>query len=95
MRIGYKLFLVCCMSICLIACSRITEENFTKVKAGMTMEEVKAILGTPSSAESVDIAGVSGTSAVWKDSQAEIDIQFLNNKVTIKTFSKLDPQKTD
>lgn len=54
----------------------------------MTMKEVIAILGEPTSSESISIAGISGTSAVWQDRYSEIDIQFLNDKVTVKTFGK-------
>lgn len=56
------------------------------------MQEVVALLGEPTSAESINIAGISGTSAVWKDNNAEIDIQFLNDRVTVKAFSKPDDQ---
>ena len=55
----------------------------------MTMQEVTAILGKPTSSESLSIAGVSGASAVWKDKQNEIDIQFLNDRMTVKTFGKV------
>jgi hypothetical protein len=52
------------------------------------MKEVISILGEPTNSESITIAGISGTSAVWKDKDAEIDIQFLNDRVTVKSFSK-------
>lgn len=72
----------------LIACSKITQTNFDKIKPNMTTQEVIAILGEPTNSESINIAGISGTSAVWKDKNAEIDIQFLNDRVTVKAFSK-------
>lgn len=56
----------------------------------MKMQEVVAILGEPTSSNSVNIAGVSGTASQWKTNEAEIDIQFLNDKVIAKTFSKSD-----
>ena len=76
------------MSLALLACSKVTQENFNKIKTNMTMKEVISILGEPTSSDSVNIAGISGTSAIWKEKEAEIDIQFLNDKVTVKTFSK-------
>jgi hypothetical protein len=72
----------------LFACSKITLSNFDKIKPNMTMKEVVAILGEPTNSESVTIVGVSGTSAIWKNTNAEIDIQFLNGRVLVKTFSK-------
>ncbi|MBX3708558.1 MAG: outer membrane protein assembly factor BamE [Gammaproteobacteria bacterium] len=83
-----RLLLTTCLCLLILACSKLTQENFDKIKPEMTMQEVIAILGEPTSAESINIAGISGTSAVWKDNYAEIDIQFLNDKVTVKAFSK-------
>jgi hypothetical protein len=81
------LSIVLCLS--LVACgSKLTQENFDKVKAGMTMEEVKAILGEPSETNSVGLGPLSGTSATWKDEKATISIQFVNNKVTMRNFNK-------
>jgi len=81
----------CCIT--LLACSKVSQTNFEKIKNDMAMKEVIAILGEPTSAESVNIMGISGTSAVWKDSHAEIDIQFLNERVAVKAFSRLDEKE--
>ena len=51
------------------------------------MTSVISILGEPSTSESFNIAGISGTSASWKNNHAVITIQFLNDKVQIKAFS--------
>ncbi len=53
------------------------------------MKEVIAILGEPTNSDSMTIAGISGTSVTWKDKNAEIDIQLLNDKVIVKAFSKI------
>jgi hypothetical protein len=78
-------------SVCafLFACSKYSQQNFDKIKTNMSMKEVISILGEPTNSESVNIMGISGTSAVWKDKNAEIDIQFLNGVVAVKAFSKL------
>lgn len=76
------------MIFLLVACNRLTQENFDKVKNEMTRKEVIAILGEPTSSDSVNVVGFSGTASVWKDRNAEIDIQFLNDKVIAKSFSK-------
>ncbi len=78
-----------CFCVLLVACSKITQQNFDQIKNNMTMKEVIALLGEPTSSESINIAGISGTSAVWKDENAEIDIQFLNDRVAVKAYSKL------
>jgi hypothetical protein len=84
----FKILFLMVICFLLFACSRITQENFEKIKPGMTSKEVMAILGEPTSSDSVNIAGVSGTASIWKDRHAEIDIQFLNDKVLVKFFNK-------
>ena len=73
----------------LFACSKISQKNFEKIENNMTMAQVVAILGEPTNTENISVAGISGTSAVWKnDANGEIDIQFLNNRVIVKAYSK-------
>lgn len=88
----FKLLSVLFLSLFLFGCdSKITEENFKKIENGMTMEQVKTILGEPSNSNSLGVGGlISGTSATWKDDKtgATIDIQFLNDKVKLSTFKK-------
>ncbi len=75
---------------CLTACSgtKINQENFDKIKTGMTMAEVKAILGEPADSSSIGAAGISGGSAVWKAEGIAINIQLVNGKVIAKEFLK-------
>lgn len=78
----------------LTACgSKISQQNFEKIQPGMTMQQVVNILGEPSNVESFDIAGLSGSSASWRDKNSLITIQFLNNQVKIKTFGKSSEQE--
>ena len=74
----------------LMACSgaRINQENFDKIKTGMTLAEVKAILGEPADSSSIDLAVVSGATAMWKGEGITINIQFMNGKVIAKEFLK-------
>lgn len=83
-----KTILVLSISLTLIACSKVTQANFDKIKSNMSMNEVIAILGNPTTSEDLAIGDLSGTSATWKDNKAEIDIQFLNDRVTVKSFNK-------
>jgi len=71
-----------------VSCSRVNQKNFDKVQSNMTMQEVVSILGEPSTSNSINIAGISGTAATWKHGDTEINVQFLNNKVAIKFFNK-------
>lgn len=82
-----------CISI--IACTRLTQENFDKVKQNMTTKEVIAILGEPTRSDSINLMGLSGTLSTWKDANAEINIQFLNDKVFAKSYTKSKNESQD
>ncbi len=76
--------------LCLMACSgaKINQENFDKIKTGMTLAEVKAILGEPADSSSIDVTVISGTTAMWKGEGITINIQFMNGKVVAKELLK-------
>jgi hypothetical protein len=75
-------------ALLIAGCSRVTQENFLKVRDGMTEEEVIALLGRPTESNSVNLLGVSGTSSRWVAGDAVIAIQFVNGKVAFKSFDK-------
>jgi hypothetical protein len=85
-----KLILIIGLSTLLWGClSKINQTNYEKIQTGMTMEEVKKILGEPT--ESKTAGGgdlLSGTSAIWQDDGTTIDIKFINGKVKFKTFNE-------
>ncbi|MEM7016340.1 MAG: DUF3862 domain-containing protein [Pseudomonadota bacterium] len=72
----------------LAACSKINQDNYNKVENGMTMEQVVAILGEPTEKSGGSIGGLSGSSATWKGEDMTISIQFVNDKVQLKSSSE-------
>jgi outer membrane protein assembly factor BamE (lipoprotein component of BamABCDE complex) len=82
------LTMVVCMSLASCAGSKISQENFEKIKTGMPLSQVIAILGEPTESSSVDVAVFSGTVSKWKAGDVTITIQFVNNKVVAKQLSK-------
>jgi len=70
------------------ACSRVTQENFLKLREGMTEEEVISLLGRPTESNSVNLLGVSGTASRWVGRDAVIAVRFVNGKVAFKSFDK-------
>ncbi len=72
----------------LVACSKVTQENFARVQDGMPEQEVIALLGKPTESSSVNILGVSGTSSRWVAGDAVVTVRFVNGKVALKTFDK-------
>lgn len=68
------------VSICLLAaCSKVTVENYAKLKAGMEYKEVTGILGSPARCD--DIAGFK--SCTWGDAKSHVTIQFVGDKVIL------------
>ena len=70
------------------ACSKVTQENFSKIQDGMSEQEVAAILGSPTESSSTSILGISGTSSEWTASDSVITIRFVNGKVALRSFDK-------
>ena len=71
------------------ACSKINEENFGKVREGMSEQEVLSVLGTPTESSSVSVLGLSGTASKWVAKDAVITVQFVNGKVRGKSFDRV------
>ena len=68
------------VSICLLAaCSKITAENYAKLKAGMEYKEVTGILGGPDRCD--DITGFK--SCTWGDAKSHVTVRFAGDKVIL------------
>ncbi|BCR06198.1 hypothetical protein DESUT3_32670 [Desulfuromonas versatilis] len=69
----------------LIGCSRLTVENFKKIKTGAEYDEVVQILGRPDSCSEALFV----RSCVWGDEQKNITVGFMNDKVIIATSNNI------
>jgi outer membrane protein assembly factor BamE (lipoprotein component of BamABCDE complex) len=77
------------LAVTLAGCEpRVSQASFEKIQSGMKEAEVREILGEPSETSSFGVGPFSGTSSVWKSKRGIVTIQFVNGKVTLKTFSK-------
>jgi hypothetical protein len=61
------------------ACSRLTAENYARLKVGMTYQEVTAILGSPAGCS--DTAGF--RTCKWGDDRSSITIRFAADKAVL------------
>lgn len=75
--------------------SKLSEENFDRIENGMSQQEVIAILGEPSETSNLQLGNLSGTSAVWEDDRTRITIQFINEKVKVKQFTRSENSPTE
>ncbi|MDO9320235.1 MAG: hypothetical protein Q7U01_01215 [Pseudomonas sp.] len=67
------------MILLLGACSKVSEENYAKLSAGMDKAEVQALLGAPT-----ECAGALGmSSCTWGDEKSSISVQFASDKVLL------------
>jgi hypothetical protein len=69
----------------LLACSKLTQENYNKITTGMTYDEVVAVLGTPAKCD--DVMGV--RSCKWGDETRSVNVSFLGGKVLLYASSNL------
>jgi hypothetical protein len=77
-------------SVCLVlsGCDKVTPENYSKIKEGMTVSQVEDILGPGT--ENVGAAGAIGDLAgsvrvmTWGDDKKSITVTFVNDKVVAK-----------
>ncbi len=83
-RAGLVMFLVLALSAC---GSKLTDENLAKVKNGMSSQQVKSILGKPTRSDTAKILGLEGTTYYYETGDADVQISFLNDEVTVKLGS--------
>lgn len=76
------------VALVLAACSKVTQENFAKVREGMSEKEVHEILGNPTESSTTSVLGISGTSSKWTSGDAVINIRFVNGQVALASFDK-------
>jgi hypothetical protein len=69
-------------------CSKINQDNFARIRDGMSEQEVHALLGSPTESSSRSVLGLSGTPSKWVAQDAVITVQFVNGKVLLKSFDK-------
>lgn len=72
----------------LTACaSKVTANNYKKIKVNMTPAQVQAILGSPDETSGTGFGTLSGLVEVWKHDGTRISVTFANNKMVVKNLS--------
>ncbi len=76
---SFRTLAVVAFCVVLAACSKINQENYSKLKAGMSKAEVEAILG-----KLTECSGALGmSSCTWGDEKAFISVQYAADKALL------------
>lgn len=69
------------LGVCLlvVACTRITQENYSKIKVGMDHNAVEALIGKPTECS----AALGVSSCKWVDGVSSISVQYAGDRVAI------------
>ena len=81
-------FAVLAAALLVAACSKVTQENYAKIRDGMSEKEVHEILGSPTESSTTSVLGISGTSSKWVSGDTVIAIRFVNGQVALSSFDK-------
>ena len=80
-------FLALFFLLVLAACSKATQDNYNKIEADMSREQVHSILGKPDEVNSNSIGSLSFSSENWKGREHTVSIQYANGRVKLKSIS--------
>lgn len=81
MALRVRLLALVIAALVTAGCSKLTPENYAKLKAGLSYEEVKAILGNPTRCD--DLMGFK--SCRWGDDSRNITVRFAGDQVLLYT----------
>lgn len=80
-----RFILAVILAALLSGCSKLTQENYDKLKMGMEYKEVVSILGKPDNCSDTLIA----RSCMWGNEQKNITVSFIGDKVIIYTSKSI------
>ena len=81
-----KLLLVVTLLCFVAGCSKLTQENYRKLKVGQTYDEVVAILGKPDKCSDAMFV----KSCVWGNDNKNISVNFMGEKVLLTTSNNIN-----
>lgn len=93
-RLASSAMLVVAM-LWLAACARVTPENYNKLQAGMTREEVYAILGKPDDVGGGGFGKLEMSTETWRGRSHTVSITFGNGKLVLKAIGDTSKQQPE
>lgn len=79
MKILTRLLCAAALGLVAAACSKVTVENYDKIKVGMTYGEVKQLLGAPNQCSDV----MTVKSCTWGDEKRHVQVSFVADQVVL------------
>lgn len=70
------------LTFAFLGCSKITPENYEKIKVGMTYEQVTAVIGQPDKCD----AALGAKNCIWGNEKKNITVKFIADKVVLPTM---------
>lgn len=72
-------------AVLLFGCSKLTKENYDKLKTGLAYQEVEKILGRPTSCSEM----LGTKSCTWGDEQKHIKVSFIADAVVLYSYKNI------
>ncbi len=76
--------------VLIVACSRATPENYSRVASGMARDQVYDILGKPDEVSGGGIGALTVSTETWHGHDTTIKITFAGDKVRVKSIDHGD-----
>ncbi len=67
------------LSLTTVACDNLSQENYNKIKVGMSLQEVEKLLGSSPSCDSA----VGMKNCTWGTAEKHVKVQFVADKVAM------------
>jgi hypothetical protein len=80
-----RIALIVAVALSGLACSKVTADNYAKIKAGQSYSAVIEVLGRPARCD--DIAGF--RSCIWGDERSSITVSFVGDKVILHSATNI------
>ena len=73
----FSIFFLLALGIAVLGCSKVTQENYSKLQIGMTLQEVEDILGKPTHCQS----RLHLSQCIWESGDKSITMNIVADKV--------------
>ncbi len=84
-KVHIRLIIALSLLAMLVGCSKLTMENYSKIKTGIDYADVVKILGKPDSCSEALFV----KSCVWGNEQKNITVNFMGDKVVLSTSKNI------